>query len=157
LIFQIREESCANQVSKIRAIHRTICHPRRSYVIVGGLGGIGLELAQWLADRGARHLVLTSRSGIRNGYQDVRVRELRRQGVDVKVSTRNVSKSDDALALIDEASDGDTEGVGGVFNLAVVLEDGLTVNQEASQWIRVAEPKVKLCLTIAERPSAVCL
>jgi fatty acid synthase len=126
------------------AVHRTICHPRRSYVIVGGLGGFGLELAQWLVDRGARHLVLTSRSGIRDGYQDRRIRDWRKLGVDVKVSTRNVSDPNDALALISEAGSGDVEGVGGIFNLAVVLQDGLTVNQEAAQWIRAAEPKVKL-------------
>jgi fatty acid synthase len=144
LLLQVREESQADQVVKIPAIHRTICHPRRSYVIVGGLGGFGLELAQWLVDRGARHLVLTSRSGIRDGYQDRRVREWRKLGVDVKVSTRNVSDPNDALALISEAGSGDVDGVGGIFNLAVVLQDGLTVNQEASQWIRAAEPKVKL-------------
>ncbi len=40
---------------------KTRCHPEKSYVIVGGLGGFGLELADWLVSRGARHLVLTSR------------------------------------------------------------------------------------------------
>lgn len=46
---------------------RTFCHASHSYIITGGLGGFGLELAQWLTERGARKLVLTSRSGIRNG------------------------------------------------------------------------------------------
>jgi hypothetical protein len=71
-------------------------------------------------------------------------------GCDVKVSTRNVSDPNDALALISEAGSGDVEGVGGVFNLAVVLQDGLTVNQEAAQWIRAAEPKVELFLYCRE-------
>jgi len=101
-----------------------------------------LELAQWLVERGARHLVLTSRSGVRNGYQDRRIRELRKLGVEVHVSTRNVGEPNGALALISEAGSGVVEGVGGVFNLAVVLNDGLTANQQTSQWIRVAEPKV---------------
>ncbi|CAG7644872.1 SDR family NAD(P)-dependent oxidoreductase [Actinacidiphila bryophytorum] len=35
-----------------------------SYLITGGLGGLGLTLAGWLADRGARHVVLTGRSGL---------------------------------------------------------------------------------------------
>lgn len=49
------------------AICRTFCPASHSYIITGGLGGFGLELAHWLTERGARRLVLTSRSGIRNG------------------------------------------------------------------------------------------
>lgn len=39
---------------KVRAVCRTLCHPQHSYLITGGLGGFGLELAQWLINRGAR-------------------------------------------------------------------------------------------------------
>ncbi len=35
-----------------------------SYLVTGGLGGLGVEIAMWLAAQGARHLVLTSRSGL---------------------------------------------------------------------------------------------
>lgn len=51
----------------IPAVCRTFCPPSHSYIITGGLGGFGLELAQWLIERGANKLVLTSRSGIRSG------------------------------------------------------------------------------------------
>lgn len=51
------------------AICRTFCPPSHAYIITGGLGGFGLELAQWLTERGARKLVLTSRSGIKNGKE----------------------------------------------------------------------------------------
>ncbi|RYC64341.1 hypothetical protein CHU98_g1857 [Xylaria longipes] len=37
--------------------------PDASYVIVGGLGGIGRATAKWMAGKGARHLILPSRSG----------------------------------------------------------------------------------------------
>ena len=33
------------------------------YLITGGLGGFGKVLAEWLVDCGAKHLVLTGRSG----------------------------------------------------------------------------------------------
>ena len=124
------------------AVARTFCNPRRSYIITGGLGGFGLELAQWLVDRGARHLVLTSRTGVRTGYQDSRVRHWRRNGVDVTVSSRDVTDAGEAVLLLKEAAAKASEGVGGVFNLAVVTRDGLTVNQTADQWIEVAQPKV---------------
>lgn len=38
--------------------------PDATYLITGGLGNLGLHLARWLAARGARHLVLTSRTGL---------------------------------------------------------------------------------------------
>lgn len=45
----------------IPAACRTLCDPSKSYIITGGLGGFGLELAQWLVERGAKILVLSSR------------------------------------------------------------------------------------------------
>ena len=55
----------------------------RSYVITGGLGGFGLALAAWLAQRGARHLALTSKRGLRTGAQAKAVAQLRARGVQV--------------------------------------------------------------------------
>lgn len=51
----------------LTGLSKTFCPPHKSYVITGGLGGFGLQLAQWLRLRGAQKLVLTSRSGIRTG------------------------------------------------------------------------------------------
>ena len=45
------------------AVRHVLCDPLKCYIITGGLGGFGLELAQWLIGRGATKLVLTSRSG----------------------------------------------------------------------------------------------
>lgn len=69
---QVRSEETSSTVPaasplSIPAICRTFCPASLSYIITGGLGGFGLELAHWLTERGARKLVLTSRSGIRNG------------------------------------------------------------------------------------------
>ena len=64
---------CQNEeVSKIpspsiKALRRTYFDPKKSYIITGGLGGFGLELTQWLIDRGATKVILTSRSGITTG------------------------------------------------------------------------------------------
>jgi acyl transferase domain-containing protein len=40
------------------------CRPDASYLVTGGLGTLGLQIARWLAERGARHLVLAGRKGL---------------------------------------------------------------------------------------------
>jgi fatty acid synthase len=55
------------------AIPRFYCRKDEVQVIVGGLGGMGMELAGWLIMRGCRKLVLTSRRGVTNGYQRFRI------------------------------------------------------------------------------------
>ena len=62
------KDELSNQTEAINVLPRFFCHPEKSYLIVGGLGGFGLELAQWLASRGAKKLVLTSKSGVKNGW-----------------------------------------------------------------------------------------
>ena len=75
----------------VKAVCRAYCNPQHVYLITGGLGGFGIELAQWLIKRGARKLVLTSRQGIRTGYQSRCVNNWRRMGVQIVVSQLNIS------------------------------------------------------------------
>lgn len=43
-------------------------------MLIGGLGGFGLELADWLVMRGAKILVFCSRRGVTNAYQQHRIK-----------------------------------------------------------------------------------
>ncbi len=66
VLMEIRPEEPGSTVVipkpiKVRAVCRTLCHPQHVYLITGGLGGFGLELAQWLINRGAKK----SASGLR--------------------------------------------------------------------------------------------
>lgn len=125
---------------KIKALPRTACHPKKTYVVTGGLGGFGLEMGHWLVERGVRQLVLSSRSGVRNGYQSRCVRIWKEQGVKVLVSKHDVATQDGAIKLLTEAT---TLGpVGGIFNLAMVLRDAFMENQTADNFVAVCEPKV---------------
>ncbi|MEQ2173437.1 hypothetical protein GOODEAATRI_032127 [Goodea atripinnis] len=123
IVLQIRSEEKGSAVQPasclvLPAICRTYCLPSHSYIITGGLGGFGLELAQWLIERGACKLVLTSRSGIRKGYQAKRVHEWQKLGVNVLVSTSDISTLKGTEKLISEACA--LGPVGGVFHLAMV-------------------------------------
>lgn len=124
----------------VQAIPRTYMDPDKSYVLVGGLGGFGLELANWLILRGATKIVLTSRSGIKTGYQSLCVRRWRESGVNVLISTADATTEKGAKKLLDEANS--IGPVGGIFNLAVVLRDAMMENQTEADFKTVTKPKV---------------
>nr|XP_025855761.1 fatty acid synthase [Vulpes vulpes] len=151
------EQEAALQVTRptmMTAVSKTFCPAHKSYVITGGLGGFGLQLAQWLVLRGAQKLVLTSRSGIRTGYQAKLIREWRRQGVQVLVSTSNIGSLDGAQSLIAEATQ--LGPVGGVFNLAVVLRDAMMENQTPEFFQDVNKPKYSGTVNLDRVTRAAC-
>ncbi|XP_077862291.1 fatty acid synthase-like, partial [Saccoglossus kowalevskii] len=135
------ESGCVTVPSPVQipAISRSVCHPKKTYIITGGLGGFGLELANWLVERGALHLVLTSRSGIRNGYQSRCVTQWRDVGVDVVISTIDITESDGAEKLIKDSSQ--MAPIGGLFHLAMVMKDGLFENQTSESFQSVCAAK----------------
>lgn len=97
---------------------RTTCQPGKTYIIIGGLGGFGLELCQWLVDRGAKSIVLTSRSGIKTGYQKLCIDRWTQEGCKIIVSKLNATKLNEAKELLELAALEST--IGGIFNLALV-------------------------------------
>ncbi|OTF71104.1 hypothetical protein BLA29_004313, partial [Euroglyphus maynei] len=107
----------------------------------GGLGGFGLELARWLIERGARNLVLVSRSGVRQQYQHYCLEQFELSGVRVHISTANILTIDGVNQLFKEASS--MAPVGGIFHLAMVLSDGFIENQTAESFEKVCSAKVR--------------
>ena len=97
---------------------RSSCHPNKAYIITGGLGGFGLELSEWLIERGAKCLVLTSRSGVKSGYQERKLQKWQRKGVQVIISRRDLQSQEDTKELIEETCR--VRLVGGIFHLAMV-------------------------------------
>ncbi|KAG8446408.1 hypothetical protein GDO86_014021 [Hymenochirus boettgeri] len=132
-----REDSASDIL--LSAIPRTSFPPTKSYIITGGLGGFGLELAHWLIERGAKNLVLTSRSGIRNGYQAKQVQSWKEMGINVVVSTKDVVTVEGTRQLIEQAMQ--LGPVGGIFNLAMVLKDAMIENLSTKLFQEVNKPK----------------
>ncbi|KAJ9600111.1 hypothetical protein L9F63_009587 [Diploptera punctata] len=143
VLLQIRPEETEKLVPPvpllIDAIPRYICLPDNTYIITGGLGGLGLELADWLVLRGARKLILTSRTGLRTGYQSSRIRIWQRHGVKVQISLADITTETGVKELLSEAIK--LGPVDAIFNLAVVLKDALLVNQTEENFIESAGPK----------------
>ncbi|XP_076226839.1 fatty acid synthase [Nomia melanderi] len=114
--------------------------PNKSYVIVGGLGGLGLELADWLVIRGARNLVIISRNGIKTGYQRLRTEIWKSYGAKILIiSGVDASKYEDCEFILKSAEK--QAPVDGVFNLAALLNDCLIVNQTENSFEESMKPK----------------
>lgn len=127
VIIKVRDENepLDTTISALPVFH---CLADCSYIILGGLGGFGLELADWMVIRGCRKLVLTSRTGFRNGYQKMRVKIWKSYGAQVVVvAGKDPSKEEDCKDILKAASD--MGPIDGVFNLAVVLKDSIWENQ----------------------------
>ncbi|HKU36940.1 MAG TPA: type I polyketide synthase, partial [Polyangiales bacterium] len=111
-----------------------------SYLITGGLGGLGLVLSEWLADQGARHLALLGRSEPNTHARDV-IARLRARGVEVRVFACDVSRSEqvhDVIATVQATM----PQLAGVIHGAAVLDDGVTLQLSRERFERVLAPKL---------------
>ena len=111
-----------------------------TYLVTGGLGGLGLKLARWLADRGARHLVLLGRSGP-STEATARLDELRKIGVQVVVRQCDIGSRESIAHVIEEIT-ATMPPLRGVFHLAGVLDDGVLSEQTRERFDRVMASKM---------------
>lgn len=109
-----------------------------SYLLVGGLGGLGRAIASWMVEHNARHLVFLSRSaGSHDGDQDF-VRELESQGCTVQLVRGNVTKYDDVQKAMTQAK----TPIKGVLQMSMVLRDQAFPRMTHEEWNTAVQPKV---------------
>ena len=111
-----------------------------SYIITGGLGGLGLFLAEKLAAAGCGRIVLTSRSQPSAEACET-IDLIRAGGADVVVECGDISESDTADRLVEVAT-GTGLPLRGVLHAAAVVEDATLVNITDDLIDRDWRPKV---------------
>ena len=112
----------------------------RTYLVTGGLGGLGREVATWLADRGAGAIVLNGRRAP-GPEAEATIAALRERGVTVAVEHADISDGDAVDALLARIAT-DLPPLAGVIHAAGVLADGVLANQSRERLERVLAPKV---------------
>ncbi|GHF96250.1 MULTISPECIES: type I polyketide synthase [Amycolatopsis] len=100
-----------------------------AYIVTGGLGGLGLAAAKWLAARGATRLVLNSRHAADPGL-----------GGDVRVVPGDIAAPGTAETLVAAAVEGGVP-LRGVLHAAGVLADGAAISLDAGALEAVWRPK----------------
>jgi acyl transferase domain-containing protein/ubiquinone/menaquinone biosynthesis C-methylase UbiE len=112
-----------------------------TYLMTGGLGGFGLVVAQWMIERGARHLVLMGRSGASSPEAAEAVRRMREAGAEVVVAQADVTEPADVARVLGEI-DRAMPPLKGVLHAAMVLRDRLLVDLDHQRMREVWSPKV---------------
>lgn len=70
-----------------------------TYLIAGGLGGLGRTITRWMADRKASNFILLSRSGAKGQDALELLREMKARGVNIAAPACDIS-SEDALVTV---------------------------------------------------------
>ena len=114
--------------------------PDGCYLITGAFGGFGKVLAEWLADCGAKHLVLTSRSGPTTPEADAFLAKLRARGVHVQVVLADAGSPEDIRRVLTGIAATDWP-LRGVFHLAMVIDDAPLGSLTRERMRSVLAPK----------------
>jgi acyl transferase domain-containing protein/acyl carrier protein len=120
------------------------CRPDGTYVVTGGLGGLGLLVARWLVDRGARHLVLVGRSGLAapDRRRDA-IAALEAAGAAVRVAAADVGDGAALAALLDGLRADDWPPVRGLVHAAGVMRYRALTDTTAAEVVEVLRGKAR--------------
>ncbi len=114
--------------------------PDRTYLVTGGMGGIGIEVAEWLADRGAGVIVLNGRRSPDPAATEA-IEVLRQRGADVRTELADVTNPAAIDAMLDRINT-EMPPLAGVIHSVGVLSDGALGNQTWERFEQVLWPKV---------------
>ena len=112
----------------------------RTYLVTGGLGGIGCAVAGQLADRGAKTIVLNGRRPPDPAAEDT-IRALEARGVTVRVELADMQDAAAVDAML-ARMDAELPPLAGVIHSVGVLSDGALGNQSWERFEQVLWPKV---------------
>ncbi|XP_067215658.1 fatty acid synthase-like [Linepithema humile] len=155
IILNIQEDGKSLD-SPVVAYRRYYCFSDRTYIILGGLGGFGLELTDWLILRGAKNIILTSRTGIKNGYQRMKVESWKSYGVNVQiVKNAHLANPKECESFLQMAEK--QRPVDAIFNLAMVMKDCILKNQTMETFTESFIPKAWTTQTFDKLSRKICL
>lgn len=117
-------------------------NPEATYLVTGGLGGFGLRTAQWLVDKGARHLLLLGRRGAASEEAQPVLSAWKAAGIDVQAIACDVTDQAQLQNVFEHIADSPWP-LRGLVHAATVIDDGLIRNLDEAQLQRVLEPKAK--------------
>ncbi|MDL2315842.1 SDR family NAD(P)-dependent oxidoreductase [Desulfovibrio sp. OttesenSCG-928-A18] len=114
--------------------------PDASYLVSGGTGGFGLASALRLARRGAKHLLLLSRNGVKDEESAGLIEEMRANGVQVTIARTDVADQVKLQRCLDKVLK-QMPPLRGLIHAATILDDGLVTGLTPERIARALEAK----------------
>jgi polyketide synthase PksL len=142
-IYAFRKEKC--YVPRIEKTHLNHLkhgiefHSDKSYLITGGLGGLGFAAACWMVKRGARHIILTARSEPSPKVAEKMV-GLQQQGAHIRVLRLDIADATFVDAICELR---DMPPIVGIIHAAGVQEREPLVKISWEHFSRVLKAKVQ--------------
>ena len=133
------EESVAGSLNSVPWTRQTRFDPDSTYLLAGGVGGLGRSIATWMVERGARSLTFLSRNAGRSEASRSLFAELEDMGCTVTAIPGRVDVVEDVQRAIRQSK----SAIRGVLQLAMVLQDTPIADMRWSQWKEVLAPKVQ--------------
>jgi NAD(P)-dependent dehydrogenase (short-subunit alcohol dehydrogenase family)/acyl carrier protein len=123
-----------------RSAEASLLRADATYLVTGGLSGLGLRVARDLVRRGGRHLVLVGRGEPSAESRDV-VGEMEALGVEVRLLRADVGRREDVAHVL-KTIQADMPPLRGLVHAAGVIEDAILQNQTWAAFERVLSPKL---------------
>lgn len=121
--------------TRIREASHWTFDENASYMVCGGLGGLGRAVAKWMASKGARSLILPSRSGPQKSAAALQtVLDLEQQDVKVMAPICDMSSATAVARMLEECARLGMPPIKGCINTAMVLQDAVFDNMSHGQW-----------------------
>jgi NAD(P)-dependent dehydrogenase (short-subunit alcohol dehydrogenase family)/acyl carrier protein len=110
-----------------------------SYLITGGRGALGVRIADWLVEHGARHLILTGRAAVpQRQHWGAELRRLEERGATVRLVSADVGDERAMAEVLDVHPP-----VRGIVHAAGVFEPQALATMTPEELGRVLRPKVR--------------
>ncbi|PTB79570.1 hypothetical protein M440DRAFT_1326481 [Trichoderma longibrachiatum ATCC 18648] len=140
-VLSVAHDEMVSVLPRTRAAARL--SPDASYLIVGGNGGLGQAVAHWMVSRGAKNLVLLSRSAGQSPKMAVLAEELREAGCHrVLPVSCDVAREDDLARAMDTCAQEGLPPIRGVVHAAFVLHDSFVENMTLEDYKYTIQSKV---------------
>ncbi|KAE8132883.1 hypothetical protein BDV38DRAFT_287358 [Aspergillus pseudotamarii] len=117
-----------------------LLRPDISYMLVGGLGGIGRATALWMADHGAKTIVFVSRSGLSGVSSQRTVQGLNKKGVRTIIYACDISQCDQVKKMVNDLEE-TAPPIRGVIQSAMILRDTHIEKMTLGDYTAVLKPK----------------
>ncbi|GCE30404.1 polyketide synthase [Dictyobacter alpinus] len=123
------------------ALDADLFNAQSSYLITGGLGGLGLTIVQWMVEQGARHFVLVGRSAPSANAATL-LAALKAQDVDILVSRTDITQVSQVADMLSQVK-ASMPPLRGILHAAAILKDGILLQTDVARLQEVLAPKVQ--------------